>query len=162
MSPKLLKDNKRVEILEYCEARYGVRSDAFLGWDFVQRKEGIWLHPKGEFKEEFSEVWESSGLRVLSGKSFPFKMTMGFVHLFFKEIKKGIVEVDEKAAVILLKRGSLDVEEYPAFKELTKGYYVFIFEGKPLGIALKTERELVSQVPKSFAAQLKKELKLSN
>ncbi|MCR9203672.1 MAG: hypothetical protein NXH75_03780 [Halobacteriovoraceae bacterium] len=162
MSPRLLKDKEREEIVGYCLSRYGVESLDFEDLDFLRRKEGIWLIPIGSFKENQADVWESSGLRILSGSEYPFKITMGFIQAFNQKIKKGKLEVGEGVAIDLLQRKSLSVDHFPEFQELPKGYYIFTFKGKSLGIALKTTRELVSQVPKSFSSQLKRDLKLSN
>lgn len=162
MSPKLLKDKEREDIIGYCLSRYGVDSSTFENLDLIRRKEGIWLMPRGSFDEEQAGVWESTGLRILSGSEYPFKITMGFIQAFNKNIKKGKLELSESEAIDLLHRKSLSVEDSPLLEELPKGYYIFTYGGKSLGIALKTKGELVSQVPKSFSSQLKKDLKLSN
>lgn len=160
MSPKLLSNEDRHEVITYAETRYGVNPSVWKNLDLIKRKEGVWLIPKGVWSEEEDHLWESTGLRVLSGKSFPYKITMSFVQTFFPEIMKNKIEVTELEALTFLRRMNIDSEGHKDFQGLTKGYYIFCFEGKPLGIALKTDRELVSQVPKSFAAQLGKNLKL--
>lgn len=159
MLPRLLNKNEVEEILNYCLYRYEVSPFVFENYKFLKRKEGVWLHPKDITSGDINcEIFETSGLRILSGKEFPYKITMGFVRLFFKKMNKGVVEVDKEVALSLLQRNCLNVEGHSLFEKLAKGYYVFCIQGKPLGIFLKTKKEIISQVPKSFSTQLKRKL----
>lgn len=132
----------------------------------IKRSEGIWLLSKTEVKDEAAQeladfLWdnsESQGLRILSGKRFPYKVTASFFQVFSRNIKKGTIDLSERESLDILKRKT--VEE--GYEDLPPGYYFCLFESRFIGVALKMKEGLVSQVPKSLTGQLSKNLKLSN
>ena len=159
----LLSAPEREEVIDYCFSRYGVQKDCWTDYDLIKKKEGLWLIPKykhsSELLDYLLEHGENSGLRVLSGKRFPYKVTSQFYQVFHKEVTKGTLSVTEEQGLKLLKRKTLEDQE---FEPLAKGYYCCLFKEKFFGIALKATEGLVSQVPKSLTAQLAKDLKLSD
>jgi NOL1/NOP2/fmu family ribosome biogenesis protein len=162
----LLKGPERESVLEYCLSRYGVSFGAWDGLELIKRTEGIWILSCSEdesnqdlgLKKFLWENSESQGLRVLSGKRFPYKVTNQFFQIFHQEILKGKIELTEKEALTLLRRNTLET----GYEELGKGYYFCLFQERFIGIALKMEEGLVSQVPKSLTGQLSKNLELSD
>lgn len=157
---KVLEGLEREAIIDYCLSRYGVTAETWDGLTFVKRKEGIWLHGRG-FLPSLMEIngLESSGLRILSGRSFPYKVTLAFGLFLGEAIQRGRIEVTKEQALSLIRRESLPET---GFESLKKGYYFFYHQGKCLGVALKMEKGLVSQVPKSFTAQMPKSLEVSS
>lgn len=158
----VLGDTQRAEHLQYCLERYGVEPTFWDTWDLVKRKEGLWIFPRGSFSElqtlkgELRE--ESSGLRLFSGSSFPYKVTHQF-GLFCKDvIQKGWVDINEDNGLKVLRR-----EELPSLSStLTHpGYYLARVEGQFVGIVLLSQGQWVSQVPKSLKAQLPQSLRLT-
>lgn len=165
----LLKDDQLREVQDYCLHRYGVALEAWDHFDLIKRKEGLWLLAKPKLQTKTANApqlhsflkkeAEGRGLRILSGKSFPYKVTSAFYQAFFKHITKGVIEGTEQEALSLLKRQTIATDKY---RELNKGYYFFLFKGRFIGIALQTQEGLVSQVPKSLTGQLSKNLELCN
>ena len=162
----LLEGPERESVLEYCLSRYGVSFEAWAELELIKRAEGIWILSSTQdrsnndlgLKKFLWENSESQGLRVLSGKKFPYKVTSQFFQKFHKEITKGTIELTEEDALKLLRRSTLET----GVEELGKGYYFCLFQERFIGIALKMEEGLVSQVPKSLTGQLAKNLKLSD
>ncbi len=157
MLPSLLNNSDYQMIIDYCHGRYGIPIDCWKSFDLYKRKEGLWLVNKDLSKHIPLEETEGFGLRVFSGKSFPYKITHHFVQVFLKHIDKGFVEVSEKEGDLLLKRSSFDI---PSEANAPKGYYICLYKKKFIGIALKTEGSFISQVPKSLTNQLRLDLKL--
>lgn len=165
----LLKDDQLREVQDYCLHRYGVVLEAWDPFDLIKRKEGLWLLAKPtpdttkantpQLHSFLKNEAEGRGLRILSGKSFPYKVTSAFYQAFFKHITKGIIEGTHEEALSLLKRQTVIKDKY---RDINKGYYFFVFEGLFIGIALQTQEGLVSQVPKSLTGQLSKNLELRN
>ncbi|MCF8058307.1 MAG: hypothetical protein K9K67_03365 [Bacteriovoracaceae bacterium] len=158
MLPNLLNDNEFQLIQNYCFDRYGIEKEVWIYYSLYKRKEGLWLVNKGiENQIDLSQA-ESFGLRILSGKNYPYKITRSFVQVFLKHMSKGLIEVTSAQAESLLKRETIQIEAGPNFQ---KGYYVCLYQEKFVAIALRTQDAFVSQVPKSLTGQLSNNLKFS-
>lgn len=161
MLPRLLNPIEKSEVTSYCFKNYGVPEQSWHCWDLVKRKEALWLFPK-DFYEEFSgENIEVQGLRVFSGKEYPYKVTFAFASIFESMISKGVIELDEALARCLLFRKDFCPME-KELRTLPKRYYFFSYHRKLLGIFLKAEDLIISQVPKKFTAQLPRNLELGD
>lgn len=166
MWPNLISSEEREKVILYCLECYGVEAKAWSNFDLYKRKEGLWLTPKG-FKESWSCLHEDGeghppegfGLRVLSGKGFPYKITAAFYQAFKEHITKRLIVLTEKQALATIHRKQIDDLDQG---ELDYGYYIGIYEGRYMGIILLGREGWTSQVPKSFSSQMSKSLELSN
>lgn len=162
MFPNLLSPEEREDIIKYCKECYGVELHAWDSFDLFKRKEGIWLTPRGHL-----EMWQTVasenvlpdgfGLRILSGKGFPYKVTGEFFKVFCKEITKRKITLSEDQALAVVRRKDivgLETTVGPL------GYYLGLFEDKFVGVMLLSKEGWVSQVPKSLTCQLSKSLEL--
>ncbi len=155
----LLKEEDRAQLIHYLFDRYGI-TEAFWGsWDFIKRKEGLWLFPRGSYELGHQGAEESAGLRLFSGTEFPYKVTHQFGLFCQGVIKKGTIDADHESAVKLLKR---EVDLDFVTQETRPGYYLIQFEGKFVGVALLSRGKWTSQVPKSLKAQLPQNLSIRN
>jgi len=161
MLPRLLNLIEKSEVVSYCLMNYGVPEHAWKSWDLVKRKEALWLFPKGFYEEFSGEYVEVQGLRVFSGKKYPYKVTFAFASMFEKFITEGVVELDkELARCLLFRKDFCPVDN--ELRSLKRRYFFFSYQGKLLGIFLKGEDLIFSQVPKKFSAQLPRSLELGN
>jgi hypothetical protein len=164
MLPKFLNTEECEEIYHYCHECYGLEPQHWSEYVLLKKKEGLWIVPKNYFIKWQSVAVgpdvnpEGQGLRVLSGKSFPYKITYGFYQVFSSQISKRLIEVSENQARTLLKRGVLEGIDK---KGLNFGYYIATYQGRFIGIMLLGKEGWVSQVPKSFSSQLSKDLEIS-
>lgn len=166
MWPNLLSSKEREEVIHYCLECYGVPAEAWQNYDLFKRKEGLWLAPLGT-KDKWLELYqegednppEGHGLRVLSGKNFPYKITASFYQTFSKVISKRLVSLTEEQAVALIHRKEI---KGLGRENLVFGYYIGIYENRFVGILLLGKEGWTSQVPKSFSSQISLNLKFSD
>ncbi len=165
MWPSLLSTEECEKIIHYCKECYGVDPSVWHNYSLLKKKEGVWVVPHDHLK-----LWhqvqgspdsfpEGLGLRLFSGKKFPYKITYAFFQLFSSHINKRVIEVSEAQALSLLKRS--EVEDLDC-EGLNYGYYIGVFKGRLIGIMLLGKEGWVSQVPKSLSGQLRKDLEISN
>jgi len=154
----LLNATERQEIVDYCQDRYAV--DPVLWEDLVLKKssEAVWAFPVELNKFLLAhalEEAETSGLRILSGKSFPYKITDSFLALFRSAISKGIIELKGDQVGGLLFDKSIELEgEHPSIE----GYVILKYRGYFLGVGLKRGSKIESQIPKKLTNQLSSKL----
>ncbi len=158
---KILNEQESLELINYCLDRYGVPVSFWTNFLFLKRKEGLWVIPNQyrSFIEELFEMnsYDTAGLRLFSGKNFPYKVTHQFPLFVGSFIQKGKIHVSKEFALKLLFREPLEKD----FSEETHpGYYFVYYKDQYIGIALLSRGQWVSQVPKSLTAQLPKSLDL--
>lgn len=164
MWPSLLNTEEREQILHYCFECYGVSKGSWQNYDLFKRKEGLWIAPIGT-KDKWLDVYqdgerlppEGIGLRVLSGKSFPYKITASFYQVFKEQITKRLIELSEEQSLALIHRKEI---KNLTCEELVFGYYIGVYKNRFIGILLLGKEGWISQVPKSFSSQISLSLKL--
>lgn len=158
---RLLDQREREELIQYCQSRYGVRPDFWESYAFIKRKEGVWVLANNCWEQterllDCGEV-DTIGLRLFSGREFPYKPTHQFPLFLKEELVQGRISIDHDQAKALLKREAL-AQDFS--KETHPGYYMAYYKDQYIGIALLSRGQWVSQVPKSLCAQLSNKISL--
>lgn len=159
---RLLNGSEREEIINYCDRLYGVCADDWDGITLMKSSESIWAIP--DVVHEFLQIncldaAETSGMRIFSGKKFPYKITDAFIGRFFKVIKKGTLCLSgsELKKILFEKEIVLESE-----KDLQNGYVILKYDGIFIGVGLKRGLVITSQVPKKLTNQLSPKLEFSD
>lgn len=147
MSLNLLNDGELLRLKEFYQA-----FEINLDWDdllFIKRKSSVWVMSRGlEAFVSASDKFDTCGLRVFSGESFPYKPTFAFFQFF--RPRRRIIEMEDCEVNAFIHGGSLKLDEK------LKGYYGVKNRGRFIGVGLGKEFELLSQVPKKISKQITK------
>lgn len=162
MLVNLLSPHEKAEVISYCFHRYGVETNCWDNLHCIKTKDALWgiNSQMLAFSQNTNCYFESMGTRCFSGRSFPYKITDGFVKLFFKHINKGQLELNQLQVLSMLRGETINDE---SLNQKTLNGYVILYYGRTyIGIGLKKGDQLISQIPKSFRSQLGKKLEIRN
>jgi len=158
----LLEKSERDQIIDYCFKRYGLDPLVWEGLVLKKSSEAIWAVPSqlDAFVIKFStDGCETAGLRIFSGKRFPYKITDSFLSFFSDSISNGVLLLNAQQTKSLLFEKSIESD---FFKSLEDGYTVLKYRDLFLGVGLLRGSKLDSQIPKKITNQLSSKLELSD
>ena len=143
--PELESPNKREEIFEYLEQRFGIPSATFDDYVLFKRKKGWWLMRKSSHLMEAGKLKIGyAGIKAFQKVGKYLKPTTRLIQCFGEQASKGIVELCVKEFASLVSGSGLK-------KDLAlEDGYVILRLGKDvvLGVGLWTKGRLISQIPK--------------
>ncbi|MEO0254564.1 MAG: NOL1/NOP2/sun family putative RNA methylase [candidate division WOR-3 bacterium] len=142
---KLLKrDNSEVRrFLKFLKEYFGI-DESYFDDKIFKLKNDIWLLSEDFEKFEIPHSFRE-GMRIARLHNNEYKLTTNFVQLVFPFIKKNIYEIKNSEDAIKILKG-FDIEISDKERD---GFKVLVYDGICLGIGIKRENKIKSQIPKS-------------
>ncbi len=158
----LLSLNERTEVIDYCSKRYGLAATHWEKYELRKSSDAIWAMPvelRLFVEGHSSGAWETAGMRIFSGRKFPYKITSSFSSLFGHFLTKGLLIVSGDQAKQLIFEKQIEIQDEG---EIEDGYLVLRYGALFLGVGLKRGFKIESQIPKKLVNQLSSKLELSD
>ncbi|RLA92791.1 MAG: hypothetical protein DRG83_21950 [Deltaproteobacteria bacterium] len=138
-------------MLDYFYDRFGVPAEIFEDFEIFERNKGIWLIRYSRWLAVLERLpVESAGLMILRRLTRGVKPTTIALQLFGKWINKNVVFLTEDELFNLIQKKSVKISSEKS-REASRGYVAVMVEEYVVGCAFYKDRQLLSQLPKSFS-----------
>lgn len=143
-----VSEERRREILDFWQRKFGVPPDVLTGYEFVMKGENkVWVTDARP--PDLDLEFEAVGLPFLRVNQEHPKPTTDALQRFGEHITKNTVEVSAEEARVFVSGGTVNREF-----DVDLGYVAVRFAGEVLGCGLYFPGELRSQVPKGRRVDL--------